>query len=183
MLPTVYRAAAAALVALLIAAYAPAKAALPGQRVENMVFYMHDLPNVTAAFVAPPQGNSGPSLGTALMFDDKLTRGPRPGSTEVGRGQGMYSVASLGSGLPALLFVFTAVLHKPVAYDGSTICLQGSDRTFLAEREIAVVGGTGRFRFARGYAILSTVNFNLSNGDATIKFNLTMALPHHANQY
>ncbi|KAH7443552.1 hypothetical protein KP509_02G039800 [Ceratopteris richardii] len=144
-----------------------------------MVFYMHDIPGATAAVVAQQKGNQSSTLGLTFVFDDKLTEGPHPDSTEIGRGQGMYTVASLGNGLPALFLTFTAVMHRPSLYDGSTICLQGSDRTFLKEREIAIVGGTGRFRLARGYAILSTITFKASTGAAIIKFNLTMTLPPH----
>eukprot|EP00250_Pteridium_aquilinum_P009169 c1848_g1_i1 orf=265-849(-) len=137
----------------------------------NMVFYMHDWPGVTSMVVAAQNNNLGPpsKLGRTHIFDNKLTDRPNPKSTEIGRGQGLYTLASV-SNFDSFM-VFTAVLHKPVIYNGSTICLHGADRS-LPEREIAIVGGTGHFRFVRGYAIISTASFIAPN--ATLKFNLTM---------
>ncbi|MCO5576979.1 hypothetical protein L7F22_030800 [Adiantum nelumboides] len=159
----------------------PRKGSAGRDRVKNMVFYMHDVlapaASATAVRVAAQKGKlrGSPSLGATLVFDDKLTEGPNPKSTEIGRGQGLYTLASLTSA--DLLLVFTAIFHRPTIYNGSTLCLHGSDRVFLPEREIGVVGGTGHFRWARGYATLSTVSFSLSSGNAIIKFNLTLLLP------
>ena len=143
----------------------------------RMVFYMHDIPrspHPTVALVAKSLSNNltNSGLGLTMIFDDKLTEGPDPKSREIGRGQGMYSVASLSR--VDLLMVFTAVFHYPPHLNGSTLSLHGSDRTALVTREIAIVGGTGVFRFARGVASISTISNDGAN--AILKFDLTLIL-------
>ncbi|EFJ23718.1 hypothetical protein SELMODRAFT_59090, partial [Selaginella moellendorffii] len=121
-------------------------------------FFMHDMVNLqnpanaTTALVAGPKNNLATlaSLGSVMVIDDKLTEGPSPDSPLVGRAQGFYmsdstSISSLG-----LFITFTAVLNN------GTISLHGQDNVLDREREIAVIGGTGAFRSAAGYAIIST---------------------------
>ena len=141
----------------------------------RMVFYMHDIPRTphpTVTLVAKSLNNNltNSGLGLTSIFDDMLTEGPDPKSREIGRGQGMYSVAS-SRGVD-LLLVFTAVFHYPPHLNGSTLSLLGSDSIFLATREIAIVGGTGVFRFARGVASISTISIDGPN--AILKFDITL---------
>ncbi|KAF3789426.1 hypothetical protein EJ110_NYTH18025 [Nymphaea thermarum] len=60
---------------------------------------------------------------------------------------------------------------------GSLLCfeIQGADRYLQQKREVSVVSGTGEFRYARGYAVLETVELDAPN--AVIKFNLTIRYP------
>ncbi|PQQ13137.1 dirigent protein 19-like [Prunus yedoensis var. nudiflora] len=39
-----------------------------------------------------------------------------------------------------------------------------------------IVGGTGVFRYARGYALVKTVSLSAKTGDAAVKYNYTMCL-------
>ncbi|PKI26287.1 hypothetical protein CRG98_049024, partial [Punica granatum] len=56
-------------------------------------------------------------------------------------------------------------------YNGSTITILGRNPVFNAVREMPVVGGSGLFRFARGYVQLRTHNFDPKTGDATVEYN------------
>nr|ABK21231.1 unknown [Picea sitchensis]ABR27726.1 dirigent-like protein [Picea sitchensis] len=139
----------------------------------NMVFYMHDVvagSNRTAAQVGA--GSSiKPGFGAMVVIDDALTRTPSPDSTLVGRAQGMYlsdSLAILTS--PDSLLAFTAILEWPGEYSGSTLSIQGGNRMFMDQREVSVVGGTGKFRFALGYATVHNVS-------TALQFNVTVRVP------
>ena len=57
-------------------------------------------------------------------------------------------------------------------YNGSSLSILGKD-SFLDEvREMPVVGGSGLFRFARGYALAKSVQFDLKAGNAVVEFDV-----------
>ncbi|THF94481.1 hypothetical protein TEA_009489 [Camellia sinensis var. sinensis] len=62
-------------------------------------------------------------------------------------------------------------------YNSSSISLDGLDSALVPVREIVVVGGTGVFRFARGYAIAKTYWVNFTTGDAIVGYNVTLVWP------
>ncbi|GMP37588.1 hypothetical protein CsSME_00009197 [Camellia sinensis var. sinensis] len=62
-------------------------------------------------------------------------------------------------------------------YNSSSISLDGLDSALVPVREIVVVGGTGVFRFARGYAIAKTYSVNFTTGDAIVGYNVTVVTP------
>lgn len=143
------------------------------ERITHLQFYMHDVtlgPNATAIPVAGPLGNSTvPGFGIVSVIDDALTEGPSPNSRLIGRAQGMYISDSLKD--YSLMLLFTVVL-KSGKYNGSTISIQGADRIDLPLREVSVVGGTGTFRFARGYAGIMTHSLDVTT--AVLKLNVTV---------
>lgn len=57
-------------------------------------------------------------------------------------------------------------------FNGSTLSILGRNPIMSQVREFPVVGGTGVFRFARGYAEARTFFFNASNGDAIVEYNV-----------
>ncbi|TQD81114.1 hypothetical protein C1H46_033332 [Malus baccata] len=108
-------------------------------------------------------------FGTVFMMDDPLTISPESSSKLVGKAQGIYASASqseLGL-LMALNFVF--VEGK---YNGSTLSVLGRNTVFSAMREMPIVGRSGLFRFARGYAHASTHQFDIKTGDAVVEYNV-----------
>jgi hypothetical protein len=153
--------------------------AAAGESDMNIVFYMHDNfsgNNVTAVPVAGLNGSSSSAgkFGTVVVMSDFVTKRPKTNESDadntVGRAQGMYVNTNLVTGRDFLM-VFT-VIFNDMEYRGSTLELQGTDRFVYPHRELAVVGGTGKFRFARGYAILTTEL--LSGPNSVIKFNITL---------
>jgi hypothetical protein len=111
---------------------------------------------------AASTNTSKTSFGVVFVIDDPLS------SRLVGRAQGTY--ISAGREEVALLmnmnFVFTAG-----SYNGSSVAIMGRNAVFDDVREMAVVGGTGVFRWARGYALARTYALDLKTGDATVLYN------------
>ncbi|CAB4298811.1 unnamed protein product [Prunus armeniaca] len=93
------------------------------------------------------------TFGATMMIDDALTEKQEP---TFGRAQGLYSVAAQRDHEFALLVVmnFAFVEGK---YKGSTISILGRNPVLNDVREMPIIGGTGLFRFARGYALAHTV--------------------------
>lgn len=78
---------------------------------------------------------------------------PGPRSLEIGQGKGLYVWDNKEQGAPGLEFIFTAVFGARSGFlAGSTLQYRGFDYLPLPVREISIVGGTGQFRLARGWA-------------------------------
>ena len=104
-----------------------------------------------------------------MIIDDPLTVGPEPSSRRVGRAQGMYASASQSE--LGLMVTFNFVFTEG-KYNGSTLSILGRNTVFSAVREMPIVGGSGLFRFARGYVQARTVSFDLKTGDAVVEYNV-----------
>ncbi|CAO2148983.1 unnamed protein product [Urochloa humidicola] len=138
----------------------------------HLHFYMHDEytgPNPTAALIvqgrAPllddTMGASSRRFGDIAVMNNALTEGPQCGSPRVGTAQGFtVRVAERGS-------VNALSLHLVMEageYAGSSLVVNSRVDTDLAVRESVIVGGTGRFRFARGYALSRSYDYDLAKG-------------------
>lgn len=131
---------------------------LGAEKVGKIHFYVHDVvagPDQTVYEVAHSfiTSSSATSFGQVRVADDKMTVSADPSSLEIGRVQGLTTSADLTT--PALAvnlnFYFTAGRAK-----GSSVLISGrNDITNKKQVEYPVVGGTGIFRYARGYAVAS----------------------------
>ncbi|KAI3826333.1 hypothetical protein L1987_00380 [Smallanthus sonchifolius] len=144
------------------------------EKLTHLHFYFHDTvtgDHPSAVRVVDTTSTNTPDtfFGDIFVIDDPLTVGPKPNSKIVGRAQGIYASASLSEIrlLMALNYVF--VEGK---YNGSTLSILGSNSVFSPVREMPIVGGSGLFRFARGYALAKTYFFNTSSGDAIVEYNV-----------
>ncbi|KAI3448835.1 hypothetical protein Pfo_005500 [Paulownia fortunei] len=138
------------------------------EKASHLHFYFHDIvggKHPTAITVAGPKN----AFGSTVIIDDPLTEGPEPGSKVVGRAQGMYSMSSQDGA--ALLMVIN-LAFKEGKYSGSSLSILGSNQFLEAVREMPIVGGSGVFRFARGYALAKTERFNVETGDAVVEYNV-----------
>lgn len=129
--------------------------------------YMHDGysgPSPTAALIVNGTGApvmTGVRFGDTVVMDDVLTEGPSRASRVVGRAQGLYVTASLQPGDPAMLLAMNVLLTD---YDrGSSVTVVGRNEVMAPVRELAVVGGTGRFRMATGYVLWKTASWKGQN--------------------
>ncbi|KAL3515016.1 hypothetical protein ACH5RR_021918 [Cinchona calisaya] len=144
--------------------------------VTTLQFYFHDVlsgRNPSAVRIAQAsQTNSSPTgFGLMNMIDDPLTIGQDPNSKLVGRARGIYG--SAGQNDLSLLMVVSYGFIDGI-YNGSSFSLLSINPAINPVREMAIVGGTGLFRLARGYAIAQTYSLDPS-GDAIVGYNVTLA--------
>ncbi|CAL1398054.1 unnamed protein product [Linum trigynum] len=148
--------------------------------VTNLQFYFHDIPsgsNPTAVEVVKPvatASHSNPFFGEVVIVDDPLTLTADVGSKLVGRAQGMYTASSQNEPAISMSMSFGFV-DGP--YDGSSLIVMGKNMYMSPAREVPVVGGTGLFRMARGYAVVKSVTLNSTSGVAVVSYNVTVYTP------
>ncbi|XP_074294111.1 dirigent protein 24-like [Silene latifolia] len=118
--------------------------------------------NNNQAFVTPGQLPSGVSLqqlifGSVTVIDDELTEGPELGSGVIGKGQGFYLASSLDG--ESHTMAFTALFPGEEGHHGEddTVSFFGVHRTASSVSHIAVVGGTGTYKNAKGYATIEAL--------------------------
>ncbi|XP_058182412.1 dirigent protein 24-like [Rhododendron vialii] len=96
-------------------------------------------------------------FGSITVVDNELTEGHELGSGVVGKAQGFYLASSLDGTSHTL--VLTALFHGgdgDLAVD-DTVSFFGIHRTGSPLSEIAVIGGTGKYENAKGYATIETL--------------------------
>ncbi|TKY67306.1 Dirigent protein 25 [Spatholobus suberectus] len=91
-------------------------------------------------------------FGTMTVFDDELTEGHELGSGLVGKAQGFY-IASAVDGTSQLM-AFTAKFEENGYVD--SLSFFGVHLTQVSESQLAIIGGTGKYVNAEGYAIIKT---------------------------
>nr|CAB3459525.1 unnamed protein product [Digitaria exilis] len=146
-----------------------------GEKSTHIKLYWHDVvsgPSPTAVRVAQAAvtNTSKTFFGAVIVIDDPLTQGPDLKSGKLlGRAQGTY----IGAGKDELsLMMNMNFVFQAGKYNGSTIAIMGRNAVLDDVREMAIVGGTGVFRMARGYAQARTHTLDLKTGDATVEYNL-----------
>ncbi|KAJ3685295.1 hypothetical protein LUZ61_014459 [Rhynchospora tenuis] len=128
-------------------------------------------PNPTTVRVAAASGTNKSStyFGLVVLMDDPLTIGPDANSKLVGRAQG----TSAAAGLYKMEFVMaTNFIFTDGKYNGSTIAIFGHDEVLAPVREMPIIGGSGLFRFARGYVQARTYSRDLETGDTVMQFDV-----------
>ncbi|MBA0771172.1 hypothetical protein Gotri_019683 [Gossypium trilobum] len=160
-----------------------------GPRVEKMTrlrFFYHDIPvgkdpttfliaqaNITQKFFSPSP------YGSLYSMDDPLTLGPNRTSKMVGNAQGIYLALSRDP------TKFSAVFYADFAF--TTGKFKGSSFSLFSRypltdfvpgpniiREMAIVGGTGAFRMAKGFALFRASSSSAKTGDASLKVDVTL---------
>ncbi|XP_023767084.1 dirigent protein 22 [Lactuca sativa] len=164
------------LVAVLLASVSVARK----RNATHIQFYMHDTPtgpNPSAVRVAGQPINATDSnmgamfgFGSIYIMDNALTATPDINSTLIGRAQGLYAMSSQENEV-SLLMTLTYNFVSGV-YNGSSVSVVGRNPVMDEVREMPVVGGTGVFRLARGFALAKTHSMNLV--DAIVGYNVTI---------
>lgn len=151
----------------------------PHQTQTTLVFYLQDVAQGPNATVAPVIGINGKvwtynTFGTIFVVDDPVMLGPSPNSNQVGRAQGVLTVSSLDG---ANVNVVLSIVFNNLQYSGSSLEIQGTSRQRENYRELSVVSGTGRFRFAKGYAAFETAFYDAPTGRSVIRVTITLVQP------
>nr|XP_043611397.1 dirigent protein 21-like [Erigeron canadensis] len=147
---------------------------LEKEKLSHLHFYLQEIvtgdhPTAVRVAEAAVTNTSKTAFGATVILDDPLTVGPEITSKIVGRAQGIYAFADLSES--ALLMVLNYVFIEG-KYNGSTLSILGRNAPLTSVREMPIVGGSGLFRFARGYALAKTHFFNVSNGDTVVEYNV-----------
>ncbi|KAJ9559199.1 hypothetical protein OSB04_013813 [Centaurea solstitialis] len=149
----------------------PKSYGLKKEKLSHFQFYLHDIvsgdhPTAIQVADAPMTNTSSTRFGYTTVIDDQLTVGPEPTSKIVGRAQGIYSFADLDEFAIMMVFNYVFIEGK---YNGSTLSVLGRNPFMSKVRELPIVGGSGLFRFARGYVLITSHSINRSKGDAVLK--------------
>ncbi|CAI9301127.1 unnamed protein product [Lactuca saligna] len=111
-----------------------------------------------------PQGNALRQLmfGTLMVIDDELTEGHELGSGLIGKAQGFYVSSSIDGNSQTMAFT---VMFMHGSYIDS-LSFMGVHRSAVAESQLAVMGGTGKYLNAKGHAVVKTFEgTNQQNND------------------
>ncbi|RDX92759.1 Dirigent protein 23, partial [Mucuna pruriens] len=144
----------------------------------TLVFYMQDIasgPNATVAAVSGIKGKdwSYTTFGTIFVVDDPVMLSSSPTSPIVGRAQGLLTASAHDD---ANVKVVLSIVFNNSQYNGSTLEIQGVSRQLENFREVSVVSGTGKFRFARGYAVLQTESYDPATTHSIIRLTVLLRL-------
>lgn len=90
----------------------------------------------------------GLGFGTITVIDDILTSAPELGSQSLGKAQGVY-VASSSDGSTQMM-TFTAMIEG--GEYGDSLNFFGVYRISSTMSRLSITGGTGKFKYARGFA-------------------------------
>lgn len=147
------------------------------EKVLKLHFFLQDAlggPNATVTEVARSDvtAASATSFGQVRILDDLITAEPDRNSKKLGRAQGMITFTGLDESALTmnLNFYFTSG-----EYSGSTICIVGRNPIGSTNRELPVVGGTGRFRLARGYSISNTHSYDAATNYGVLEYTVYVA--------
>ncbi|ERN00646.1 dirigent protein 21 [Amborella trichopoda] len=144
------------------------------EHVTHLHFYFHDIvsgpkPIVVEVARADSINKSATGFRAVVMIDDPLTEGPEVTSKPIGRAQGIY--ASAAQEEVGLLMTLNYVFVEG-KYEGSTLSILGRNAVFSGVTEMAIVGGSGTFRLAHGYALAKTHTLDLKTGDAVVEYTV-----------
>ncbi|XP_059627156.1 dirigent protein 9-like [Cornus florida] len=137
-----------------------------------------NLPFVTAGQL--PAGTTLQQIifGTITVVDNQLTEGQELGSSVIGKAQGFYLSSSLDGSSHTI--VLTALFHGGDHEVEDNISFFGVHRTASHESQLAVIGGTGKYENAKGYATIVTIHHqdqHMTDGVETItQFNVYLTL-------
>ncbi|KAL6213130.1 hypothetical protein ACLB2K_012577 [Fragaria x ananassa] len=125
-------------------------------------------PNITPSGSITQVKPSLTLFGQVNIFDNPLTKEPEITSERLGVAQGLYSFSSQEeySVLLAMTIVFTSGTNND-----SSVTILGRNPVLQPRREFPIVGGTGDFRLARGFATASNYVANASM--AIVEYNVT----------
>jgi len=149
------------------------------EKVTHLHFYLFDILSgnkPTAVQIAQPNTTVGPKsatpFGHVYAIDDPLREGPNKSSKVIGNAQGLYLSSSQSENLSLVLYAdfgFTTGKFK-----GSSISVFSRNPITETNRELAVVGGRGKFRLARGFIQVKTHSLDYKNGDAILEYHVTV---------
>ncbi|MBA0872026.1 hypothetical protein Goshw_004958 [Gossypium schwendimanii] len=142
------------------------------RKVTNLRFFFHGIlggENTTAVTVASANSSLlGPS-NSIVVDHAPLTVGPEPTSKTIGNAQGLEVFAGRDT---TTVVVYLDFGFTKGELNGSSISVFSRNPATETERELAVIGGRGKFKLAEGYALLKTIF--ISNTSLVVEYNVTV---------
>lgn len=92
-------------------------------------------------------------FGTMTVIDDELTEGHELRSAFLGKAQGFYVASSVDG--TSHTMAFTTMFAEGHYVD--SLSFFGVHRTAVSESQLAIMGGTGKYVNAKGFAIVKTI--------------------------
>lgn len=140
------------------------------EKVTKLHFYFHGIQNgenLNSVEVAHANiSDSSPTdFGRVTMIDYPLTVEPILSSKLVGRAQGLFASASMHDDD---LFMSMNIVFDDGEFNRSSLAVLGHNPFLHSYREMAIVGGSGAFRLARGVVILKTHLYNVTTEYAIV---------------
>lgn len=146
------------------------------EKLTHLHFFYHDIlegKNPTVVQIIDPS-TSPSGFGATFMMDNLLTEEQDLTSKHVGRAQGMFGLASLEDRGMVMLINLAFTEGE---FSGSTLSMLGRNPVQDTVRELPIVGGTGVFRFARGYAIAKS-HWEISTSEHfVVEYDITVSHP------
>ncbi|KAH6824528.1 hypothetical protein C2S53_010342 [Perilla frutescens var. hirtella] len=149
------------------------------EKIAKFTVFVHDVlsgPSATVVEVARASitSTSPSSFGLVRVLDDSMTVEPDPSSYELGRAQGIATSADKeeSSLCMNIVFMFTGGEYK-----GGTLSIVGRRSLVYGDSEVPVVGGTGIFRGARGYAVANTYSEDAATGNYVMRYDMHVVYP------
>ncbi|KAJ1275577.1 hypothetical protein BS78_05G146300 [Paspalum vaginatum] len=100
-------------------------------------------------------------FGDVVVLNNALTEGPREDSAHIGTAQG-FAVRVSEGGIVSHLTMHMVL--EAGEHQGSSVTANGRIDMDAKVRESVVIGGTGKFRFARGYMLTRNYDYDLARG-------------------
>jgi hypothetical protein len=145
------------------------------EKLTHLHFFYHDIlegKNPTVVQIIDPSNTVG--FGASYMMDNLLTEEQEITSKPVGRAQGMFGLASLHD-RGMVMLINLAFTEGDFA--GSTLSMLGRNPVQDTVRELPIVGGTGVFRFARGYATAKSLWEISTSEHFVVEYDVTVSHP------
>ncbi|KAL4319758.1 hypothetical protein GQ457_18G018030 [Hibiscus cannabinus] len=145
------------------------------EKVTDLHFFLHESlggQNPTAVVLAQANitsNNSTVPFGTLFAVDNPLQTGPEPNSEVIGNAQGLAVLAGINSTAAVMYFDFGFTTGE---LNGSCLSLFSRNPLIMSEREVSVVGGKGKFRMAKGFALVNPAVINATT--VILEFNVTV---------
>jgi len=134
--------------------------------------YTHEKPSVIVMDPPKIMANSPLPFGSMVVMEDPLTIGPDVESRKIGKAQGFYLSATQRPGLDLEIVMGMTLTFLEGEFNGSSLSVLGRNEIVVPVREMPILGGTGAFRFARGFVLARTVKVDYHKGDATVEYNV-----------
>ncbi|XP_047942652.1 dirigent protein 21-like [Salvia hispanica] len=149
------------------------------QQLTHFLFYFHyhlrgNETSVLVVAQAPTTNTYRTRFGEVQVVDIRLTEGPNLSSRTLGRAQGLFTYADVRE--TGLLMVYNYFFTEG-RYNGSTLNVMGRYPPRSDNIEMAVIGGSGHLRGARGYVRVRELVNDLERGIDIDEHHVSVIFP------